>query len=337
MLLSVIIPAYNEMQSLPALIAELRNVLNALDSDYELLFIDDGSSDGSRELLGQFAESDPRIKVLLFSRNFGHQAAISAGLDFAEGDAVVVMDADLQDPPDLLPQMLELFRQGYDVVSAQRVSRDGDSLFKRVTARGFYWIMQKMVDKRIVPEVGDFRLFSHAAVLAIRSFREQHRFMRGLVAWLGLKEAIIPLHRQPRHAGEAKYSTIKMLRFAWVAICSFSALPLRMSLVGGIALCGLSFAYFLYAAYGVFVARNVVPGWTSIVFLQCLFSGFTLFAIGLIGDYLARVYEEAKERPLYIVSAHQNIDIDVHHPRRALVLPRRTSGTTKALSARDGK
>src|SRR5260370_3020563 len=169
------------------------------------------------------------------------------------------MDDDLQDPPGLLHFMLDLYREGYDVVSDQRVRREGDSVFKRMTARGFYWVMQKMVDKRIVPEVGDFRLFSRAAVLAIRNFREQHRFMRGLVAWLGLKEAIVPLHRQPRHAGDGKYSTFKMLRFAWIAICSFSALPLRISLVGGILLCCLAFAYFLYAAYGVFVAKNVVP------------------------------------------------------------------------------
>src|SRR5258708_25046451 len=206
MLLSVVIPAYNEALGLPELITVLRRTLEPLELDYELLFIDDGSRDGSREVLREFAAADQRIKVLAFSRTFGHQAAITSGLDFAEGVAVVVMDADLQDPPDLLPSMLDLFQQGYDVVSAQRVSREGDTLFKRMTARWFYWFMQTMVDKRIVPEVGDFRLFSREAVLLLRNFREQHRFMRGLVAWLGLKEAIVPLERMPRHALRTNYS-----------------------------------------------------------------------------------------------------------------------------------
>ena len=323
MLLSVVIPVHNEEENLPALIAALRQVLEAQEIDYELLFIDDGSRDASRALLKGFAANDPRIKVLAFSRNFGHQAAITAGFDFAEGDAVVTMDADLQDPPEMLPAMLDLFHQGYEVVSAQRVRRDGETLFKRFTARAFYWFMQKMVDRRILPEVGDFRLFSHSAVLLIREFREQHRFMRGLVAWLGLKEAVIPLERRPRFAGETNYSLGKMLRFAWDAVCSFSALPLRISLGAGVVLSGLSFLYFLYAAYAALVSGKVVPGWTSLVFLQCLFSGFTLVALGLIGDYLARIYEEAKGRPLYIVAGFDNLDAETVVRDRAGVLVRR--------------
>lgn len=323
MLLSVVIPAYNEAQNLPVLIAGLRRVLDPLELDYELLFIDDGSRDGSREILRGFAAGDRRIRFLAFSRNFGHQAAITAGFDFAEGDAVVVMDADLQDPPELLPRMIELFHEGYEVVSAQRVRREGDSLFKRLTARGFYWFMQKMVDKRILPEVGDFRLFSRGAVLLLREFREQHRFIRGLVAWLGLRETIVPLERQPRRAGETKYSLLKMVRFAWVAVCSFSALPLRMSLAGGLALSGAAFAYFVYAAYAALVTKRTVPGWTSLVFLQCLFSGFTLIALGLIGDYLARVYEEAKGRPLYVIAGYENIPAEIiSRPRTAVLADR---------------
>jgi dolichol-phosphate mannosyltransferase len=327
MLLTVIIPAFNEAENIPPLIAALRTTLDPLSLEYELMFVDDGSRDGSSDLLKAYAMNDPRVKLLAFSRNFGHQAAITAGFDFAAGDAVVVMDADLQDPPELLPRMFDLFLEGYDVVSAQRISRAGDSIFKRTTAKGFYWFLQKMVDKRIVPEVGDFRLFSRSAVLLLRNFREQHRFMRGLVAWLGLKEAIVPLERKPRHAGETKYSLFKMLRFAWTAVCSFSALPLRMSLWAGLALSGLSFMYFIYAAYGALVTRNVVPGWTSLVFLQCLFSGFTLIALGLIGDYLARIYEEAKGRPLYIIGRWENIDTD-------LVRDRTSVGWTQVRAAR---
>ncbi|HJX84519.1 MAG TPA: glycosyltransferase, partial [Candidatus Angelobacter sp.] len=206
-------------------------------------------------------------------------------------------------------------------------------LFKKLTARCFYWVMQRMVDRRIVPEVGDFRLFSRAAVQVLRNFREQHRFMRGLVAWLGLKEAIVPLHRQPRHSGETKYSLFKMLRFAWVAVCSFSALPLRMSLIGGVLLSGLSFGYFLYAAYVALITKQVVRGWTSIVFLQCFFFGFTLLAIGLIGDYLARVYEEAKGRPLYIVGSQCNVDVESHRSNRALVLSDRRGKSGKEFSS----
>lgn len=233
MLLSVVIPVYNEADSLPELLPALTQILSKMDCEHELLFVNDGSSDDSLRLLRNAASSDPSIKVLGFGRNFGHQAAITAGLDFASGDAVVIMDADLQDPPELLPKMLELYRQGYDVVSPQRVLRRGDGVFKRATASLFYWMMRRMVDQRMLPEVGDFRLFSRAALLVIRNFREHYRFMRGLVAWMGLKEAIVPFERQSRAAGSTKYSLFKMIRFAWVAISSFSALPLRLSLPFG--------------------------------------------------------------------------------------------------------
>ena len=236
MLLSVVIPVYDEEEALPALLAALRPVLDMLECEYEILFVDDGSRDGSRKLLDAVAAADARVKVLGFSRNFGHQAAITAGLDIAAGDAVVVMDADLQDPPELLPELVELYRQGFDVVSAQRVGRTGETAFKRATAGVFYGLMRRAVDPRLQPQVGDFRLLSRAAVTGLRGFREQHRFLRGLVAWLGLKEAIVPFHRPPRVAGTTKYPTWKMVRFAWTAISSFSALPLRLCLAGGLAL-----------------------------------------------------------------------------------------------------
>src|SRR5579883_2827125 len=224
MLLSVVIPVYNERDVLPALFPALRRAL-APHGNYEIIMVDDGSSDGTSDLLREAAGADPRVKVLFFSRNFGHQAAITAGIDFASGDAVAVMDADLQDPPELLLRMMELLNQGYDVVSAQRVTREGDGFMKRRTAALFYALMRKMVDARIQNEVGDFRMFSRRAIIALRELREQHRFMRGMVAWLGLNEVILPYDRQARAAGETKYSPLKMLRFAWTAITSFSALP----------------------------------------------------------------------------------------------------------------
>src|SRR5258708_26145181 len=224
MLLSIVIPVYNETESLPALLQTLNSVLPGMNCDYEIVFVDDGSKDNTLGFLTQAAAQDRRIKTVKFRRNVGHEVAVTAGLDFAAGDAVVVMDADLQDPPELLPKMVALYQEGYQVVSAQRTRREGDSLFKRATAAAFYWIMRKMVDPRLQPEVGDFRLFSREAVAAIRAFREQHRFMRGLVAWLGLRETILPFERQPRVAGETKYPLWQMARFAWTALLSFSAL-----------------------------------------------------------------------------------------------------------------
>jgi dolichol-phosphate mannosyltransferase len=301
--------------------SSLRPVLDHLNADYEVVFVDDGSQDGSTSILREIAERDRRVKVITFPRNFGHQAAISAGLDFAAGDAVIIMDADLQDPPDLLPRMLELFQEGYDVVSPQRRSRRGDSFFKRITAALFYWLMRHMVDKRLPDEVGDFRLLSRRAVSAIRQFREQHRFMRGMVAWLGLKEALLPFERQPRAAGETKYPLRKMLLFSWTAISSFSAFPLRICTFVGMCASSAGLLYVLYALYAAFLRKTVVPGWTSLVFLQCLFFGVTLLSLGLVGDYIARIYEESKNRPLYVVSQAVNVDVGAHSIARAIILP----------------
>jgi len=320
MLLSVVIPVYNEREVLPALFSELRRVLGS-NQKYEIIFVDDGSSDGSSEVLRSAAEENPHFKILFFSRNFGHQAAITAGIDFASGDAVAVMDADLQDPPELLPQMMELLRQGYDVVSAQRATREGDGFLKRHTATFFYWLMRKMIDARIRNEVGDFRMLSRRAILALRELREQHRFMRGMVAWLGLKEVILPYHRKARAAGETKYSPMKMIRFAWTAITSFSALPLRFGVFLGFFVAACGFGYAAYSVFAAKVLKQTVPGWTSIVCLNIIFSGATLTAVGLLGEYVAHIYEESKGRPLYIVSDSANVKAARPHIAKAVVLP----------------
>jgi len=326
MLLSLVIPVYNEEEAFPFLLPSLAPVLEQLGCCYEIIFINDGSRDRSWELLCEAAARDPRLKLLNFSRNFGHQPAISAGIDFAVGEAVVVMDADLQDPPDLLIKMVDLYHQGYDVVSAQRTVRHGDSWLKRKTASWFYTIMQRMVDPRLVPEVGDFRLFSRRAIRGLRGFREQHRFMRGLVAWLGLREAIVPFERQPRAAGETKYPAHKMLIFAWTAISSFSAMPLRLSFALGLGLMSFGFLYFLYAVYRMVFTQETVVGWTSLVALQCLFSGATMFLLGLVGDYIARLYEESKGRPLYVIDDSRNFPPNLPQPVRALYLERTEPG-----------
>jgi glycosyltransferase involved in cell wall biosynthesis len=332
MLLSIVIPVYNEREVLPSLLTELRRALDK-DHNYEIIFVDDGSTDGTSDFLRLSAGGDSHVKALFFSRNFGHQAAITAGIDFASGDAVAVMDADLQDPPELLPQMLAMLDEGFDVVSAQRLTREGDGFLKRYTAKTFYWILRKLVDKRIQNEVGDFRLFSRRAVTALRSLREQHRFMRGMVAWLGLREVILPYHRNPRVAGKTKYPPLKMIRFAWTAITSFSALPLRFSVFFGffVAVCGLG-----VGAYSIFaerVLKATVPGWTSLVCLNIIFSGVTLVAIGLVGEYVAHIYEETKGRPLYVVSDSVNLRSVQPHVAKAVVLPPPPAGNEATYEA----
>ena len=325
MLLSLVIPLFNEEAVLPLLVGRLDAVLSRLDCAAEVILVDDGSRDRTLALVREIVAADPRFRALSFSRNFGHQAAITAGLDVAAGDAVVVMDADLQDPPEILASMVELYRQGYDVVSAQRESREGDSLYKRATAAAFYWIMRKTVDERIMPEVGDYRLLSRGVVEAIRGFREQHRFMRGLIAWLGFTEATVTFKRGPRAAGTTKYPTLKMAAFAFTAISSFSGLPLRLGILGGFALTGLGFLYFCYAAYAALVLKSTVRGWTSIVFLQIFFSGAILLAIGLLGEYLARVYDESKRRPLYVVRELVNLPYQEVRAERAVILAPRAA------------
>ncbi|XZE33945.1 glycosyltransferase family 2 protein [Pirellulaceae bacterium SH501] len=330
MLLSVVLPVFNEQAVLPALIDELLPVLDSLeqttgiDCDYELIFIDDGSKDETPQLLRYYANLYPQIRVLQFSRNFGQQCAITAGLDVAKGDAVLVMDADLQDPPQLIPTMLNKHFEGFDVVSTRKTSRDGESFRKKWTATAFYKLMQKTVDERLPAEVGDFRLFSRGAVDAIRAFREQHRFMRGIVAWLGLKECILPFERPARAAGETKYSTLKLLQLAWTAISSFSALPLKISLYGGLILTSLGIAYSFYAVYVALFVSTTAPGWSSLICFQLLFNGATLVAIGLVGDYVGRIFEESKRRPLYVIAETANCET-LLAPQRSIYLNRHSS------------
>jgi polyisoprenyl-phosphate glycosyltransferase len=331
MLLSIVIPMFNERESVSTLLARLMPIAARVDLNYELILVDDGSTDGTGELLKEAAWRNGRIRVLLFSRNFGHQAAVTAGLDCARGECVVVMDADLQDPPELLPEMVRLFQAGYDIVSPQRRSRIGDSWFKRKSAALFYALMQKLVDRRVMPEVGDFRLFSSRAVHAIRGFREQHRFMRGLIAWLGLKEAVLPFDREARVAGETKYPLWKMLRFAWVAVTSFSGLPLRLALLLGMSFVVLDVLLVIYTLYVTLVLHAVVPGWASLILVQALFSGVTLISVGLVGDYVSRIYDESKQRPLYVVEEAVNADGEESGRGRGLYLKGRAAAAQNRI------
>jgi glycosyltransferase involved in cell wall biosynthesis len=318
MLLSVVIPVLNEVETVSLMMERLRSSLR--DVTWEVIFVDDGSTDATSNVLGREALRDQRVKVIRFSRNFGHQAAVTAGLDFADGDAVVVMDADLQDPPELLLSMLDLFARGYDIVSPQRNSRAGETMFKRWTAKMFYRVLSHLADQPITPDVGDFRLYSRRAVLAIRSLREQHRYMRGMVAWLGLNEVMLPFDRNARAAGQTNYPLLKMLRFAWTGVTSFSAFPLRISLAAGCILSAAGFLYLLRVTYLALWTTSLVPGWASVIALQCVFSGMILLALGAIGDYVARNYEEAKQRPLYVVTEARNVSMAEKSLPRAIIL-----------------
>jgi polyisoprenyl-phosphate glycosyltransferase len=324
MLLSVVVPVYNEAETLPQMLRRLHAVLEPLAADYEILLVDDGSRDHTREILEQAAREDHRVKFIGFCRNFGHQIALTAGLDFASGEAVIIMDADLQDPPELIAEMLRLYDEGYDVVSPQRIARDGEGFFKRKTASLFYHIMRSSVDSRLPREVGDFRLFSRAALTALGSLREEHRFLRGMVAWLGLRETFLPFHRSKRSAGVTKYTLGKMVGLAWTAMTSFSAFPLRLCFYLGLIMNVAGMVLLFYILWGVYVGRTV-QGWASLGVIQVIFSGVILLAVGVLGDYVARVYEQGKARPLYIIERAMNVDLPARGVPRAVFLPPRNN------------
>jgi dolichol-phosphate mannosyltransferase len=305
-LISLVLPVYNEEEVLPLTMARLFELRDKLPCPCELVFVDDGSADDSTRILTAAAGRDETIKVLRFARNFGHQVALTAGLEVATGDVVVAMDADLQDPPDVVLEMLDRYLEGAHVVYAERISRAGEGVAKRGLAALFYWFMSLGVHRDLPRNVGDFRLMSRPALDALLAMPEKSRFLRGMVAWLGFSYAKVQFHRNARAAGEPKYSTLKSAILAWNAITSFSIVPLRMAvLLGGVS---MAFAG-VYGVYAVVQALRgiTVPGWATIVVLQCLFSGAVLLCLGGIGEYIGRVYEELKRRPLYVVEAAYNV------------------------------
>jgi polyisoprenyl-phosphate glycosyltransferase len=308
--LSFVLPIFNEEDVLPELDRRLRALLADLPGvgeSWEVIFVDDGSRDRSREILRGLAGGEPRYKLVALSRNFGHQAAITAGMDHAEGEAVVVMDADLQDPPEVVRAMVDRWREGYDVVYGVRTRREGETFFKRFTAAVFYRILRALLGVSFPVDAGDFRLMSRPVVLTLRALREQHRFIRGLVAWVGFRQVEVKYERPARFAGETKFSLRKMLRFAIDGITSFSPVPLRaatwLGLVAGLV--GLATA--AWALYVKLQVKGVVPGWTTIMILVALSSSVQLLMIGVLGEYVGRIYEEVKRRPLYVVAEELNL------------------------------
>jgi glycosyltransferase involved in cell wall biosynthesis len=322
---SLVIPVYNEQEVLQALFERLARLLEQLDGKGEVILVDDGSQDGSLALMLAMAARDKRFKVLQLSRNFGHQIAITAGLDFADGNAVVVMDADLQDPPETVLELARRWREGFDVVYAVRTQRTGENRFKLKTASAFYRLLRKLSDVDIPADVGDFRLVDKKALEAFRSMREDDRFVRGMFSWIGFKQTGVLYERDERFAGKTKYPLRRMMQFAVDGIVSFSNAPLHLALALGFTVSLLSFLYGI-VAIGLRVAGAfTVPGWTSIIFVVSFLGGVQLIVLGVIGEYVGKAYKETKKRPLYIVSGWSGLDAARGLPDRAFVwLPPRS-------------
>lgn len=301
-LVSVVVPCLDEHEVLPETLRRLRDLAAATpDCAFEFVLVDDGSTDGTMAVLRAAAAADDRVRVLSLSRNFGQQIAVTAGLDSARGDAVVLMDADLQDPPEVARQMIALWREGYDVVYGQRMSRAGVGWFKRATARGFHRLMNRLSDTAIPPETGDFRLMSRPVVEVLRQMPERHRFLRGMVAWAGFRQTALPYDRPGRHAGTSKYPLRRMLAYALDGLLSFSIKPLRLAIGMGLAAAALAMVGIVYALVLRLFTAVWVEGWTLLFIAVLFLGGVQLVAIGIIGEYIGRIYGEVQRRPLYVV------------------------------------
>jgi glycosyltransferase involved in cell wall biosynthesis len=305
---SIVIPIFNEEAVLAVLLRRIDTLMDGLDGPAETILVDDGSSDCSPIILRAKAGSDPRYRYLGLSRNFGHQIAISAGMDAAAGDAVVVMDADLQDPPEVVGDMIARWKQGYEIVHARRLSREGESAFKRWTANVFYKLLARVSSTRIPTEVGDFRLIDRKALEAFRAMPEQDRFVRGMFAWLGFRQTEVAFHRPPRAAGETKYPLWKMARLALNGVIGFSDAPLRLAIWLGLAVSGLALAYGCYVIGLWLLSSQLVAGWSSTIVVVSFLCGINMLMTGIMGLYVGRIHAEVKRRPLYVVSARLGFD-----------------------------
>lgn len=301
--LSIVVPCYNEAATLPLLHQRVSAVAHAVaGDDHEIVLVNDGSRDDSWTIMQRLAAADPRVVAINLSRNHGHQLALTAGLDLCAGEEILIIDADLQDPPELLPEMrAALAREQADVVYAVRRKRDGETLFKRATAAGFYRVLDRVTDTPIPLDTGDFRLMTRRALDAFLALPEQARFIRGMVAWVGFRQVPFPYDRAERHAGATNYPLSKMLRLAFDAVTGFSTAPLRFASHASVALAGASLLLLVYIAWGYFKG-SPVQGWTSTMLVVTVLSAVQMFVLGMIGEYLGRLYIESKRRPLYLVA-----------------------------------
>jgi polyisoprenyl-phosphate glycosyltransferase len=302
-LLSVVAPIYNEEELVEAFVK--RACAAVADYTFELVLVNDGSADSTPALLDRLAAEDPRVRVIHLSRNFGHQAALTAGLEHARGDVVAMIDADLQDPPELIPRMVEQWEHGSDVVYAVRKQRDGETAFKLATASWFYKLFDSLAQVDLEPNSGDFRLLDRRALDALLSMTERSRFLRGMTVWVGFTQTAVPYERDARSAGETKYTLRKMLRFSLDAIASFSHLPLQLATYAGLLSAGIAFVA-IPIVLGLRLTDSYLPGFGTITILILLIGGIQLIALGVIGEYVGRIYDEVKHRPLYIVREERN-------------------------------
>ncbi len=303
-LLSIVVPVYNEEEVVGALYRRLSATLAAIPMRWEVIFVNDGSRDRTMDVLRELRVINEQIAVVELSRNFGKEVALSAGLDFAQGDAVVVIDADLQDPPELIQEFVKWWTEGYDVVYAKRVSREGETILKKVTAFLFYRFIRKMSEVSIPEDTGDYRLLSRRAVDSLKRLRERHRFMKGLFAWIGYPQKEVPYTRDPRHAGRTKWNYWKLWNFALEGITSFTSLPLKLSTYLGFIVAAGSLVYATVMVYKTVMYGNPVAGYPSLMVIILFLGGVQLISLGLIGEYLARVFDESKQRPLYLVKQY---------------------------------
>jgi polyisoprenyl-phosphate glycosyltransferase len=306
-LLSVVAPVYNEEATAKVFHERVCAALEGVP--FEIVLVDDGSSDGTAEIIDDLAEHDPRVRVVRLSRNFGHQTALTAGLDHARGDAVVMIDSDLQDPPEVINDLLAKWREGVDVVYAVRERREGETRFKLATASAFYRLMSHVSTIQLQPDAGDFRLMSRQALDGLLAMRERSRYLRGMTVWVGFTQAAVPYQRDARYAGETKYTLRRMMAFSLDAISSFSHLPLQVA-----TLLGFVFSFVAFLAIPVVIGLKIVdsylPGFSTITIVVLLLGGINLIAVGIIGEYVGRIYDEVKRRPLYLVKERRNMRED---------------------------
>ncbi len=306
-LVSIVCPVYNEEESLSEFYDRTTAVMSGLDVDYELIFIDNASTDTTASMVRKLADDDKHVSFIQFSRNFGHQMSITAGIDHARGDAVVIIDTDLQDPPEVIAEMIDRWREGFEVVYGQRTARPGESAFKRATARSFYRIINWMSDVALPLDVGEFRLMDRKVVEVLRTIREENRYMRGLVSWVGFNQYALQYERDVRFAGETKYPIKTLFRFAFDGITSFSEKPLRVSSLLGMFTTGIALLAAIAVVIGKIINPSADPGYASLMVVILFFGGVQLLTIGILGQYLGRTYRETKNRPLYVVADKVNV------------------------------
>ncbi len=299
--ISVVIPVYNEEGNIFLLFERLNNVFDKLNVSKEYIFINDGSKDKSIERIKSLANEHSYVKFVNFSRNFGHQIAVSAGLDYTKGEKIVIIDSDLQDPPELIHDMYIKMGEGYEVVYAKRKSREGDPLTKKITAKMFYRILSKITEINIPVDTGDFRIMEKKIVEILKNMPEQEKYLRGQIAWTGFRQTFIEFDRQERHSGNTGYPYSKMLRFAFNGITSFSNFPLKFATYSGFIAAFVAFLLMIYALYSRFIIKDYVPGWASLMICILFLGGVQLISLGIIGEYIARLSANIKKRPLYII------------------------------------